>query len=85
MDMENKKEIKCTGIRCIIQYDKVDPPNCSFAESCWYRTKPITNGDLVRLMNNKELNEWYWGMLKYTQGYTDSRQALLEWLEKEID
>lgn len=47
------------------------------------RPKPRTNGDYVRQMTNDELAEWYWWMLHYVQGYTDSRVALREWLKQE--
>ena len=45
--------------------------------------KPITNADHVRSMTDDELAEWYWWMLHYVQGYTDSRVALREWLKEE--
>lgn len=44
---------------------------------------PITNADSVRSMNDEELAEWFWWMLKYVQGYTDSRCALRDWLKQE--
>lgn len=44
--------------------------------------KPITNADMVRQMTDDEINEWYWWMLHYVQGYTDSRIALREWLKQ---
>lgn len=43
-----------------------------------------TNGDLVRVMTNDELEEWFWSMLKYTQNFTDSRIALHDWLKEKI-
>ncbi len=43
-----------------------------------------TNGDKVRSMTDDELAEWYWWMLHYVQGYTDSRVALREWLKEEF-
>ena len=42
------------------------------------------NGDTVREMNNDELEEWFWRMLKYTQWFTDSRWALHDWLNEEV-
>lgn len=47
--------------------------------------KKKTNADRIRMMSDEELAEWYWWMLKYVQGYTDSRCALLDWLRKEAD
>ena len=44
-----------------------------------------SNADRIRQMTDEELAEWYWWMLKYVQGYTDSRCALLDWLRKEAD
>lgn len=48
------------------------------------RPKPKTNADYVRQMNDDEISEWYWWMLHYVQGYTDSRVALREWLKEEF-
>ena len=45
--------------------------------------QPQTNADRVRAMTDEELAEWYWWMLRYVQGYTDSRVALLDWLKQE--
>jgi hypothetical protein len=45
--------------------------------------KQINNGDNVRSMTNEQLAEWYWWMLKYVQNYTDSRIALIDWLNEE--
>lgn len=45
--------------------------------------EPKTNGDLVRSKTNEELLDWFWWMLKYVQGYTDSVVALKDWLDKE--
>ena len=75
----------CTGVRCPMQYDKVDPATCPCVEYCPNATPPLTHGDLVRSMNNDELCEWYLWMLQYVQGFTDSRIALREWMSKEID
>ncbi len=43
-----------------------------------------TNADRIRNMTDEELAEWYWWMLRYVQGYTDSRLALSEWLKEEV-
>ena len=48
------------------------------------RPKPKTNADYVRQMDDDEISEWYWWMLHYVQGYTDSRIALREWLKEEF-
>lgn len=52
-------------------------------EDCLFNPAPITNADHVRSMTDNELAEWYWWMLHYVQGYTDSRVALREWLKEE--
>lgn len=44
-----------------------------------------TNADKVRAMTDEELADWYWWMLKYVQGYTDSRVALLDWLKQLVE
>lgn len=48
-----------------------------------FKPKPFTNADRVRSMTDDELVEWYWWMLRYIQGYTDSYIALREWLKEE--
>lgn len=45
--------------------------------------KIFTNADYIRQMTDDELAEWYWWMLHYVQGYTDSRIALREWLKQD--
>ena len=74
-----------------IPYCKLDPTNpydqvikCNLCKNYHSKWRP-TNADKVREMNDKELNDWFWWMLNYTQGYTDSRIALREWLKKEVD
>ena len=44
-----------------------------------------THGDLVREMSDEELSAWFWRMLKYTQGFTDSRCALEDWLKSTVE
>ena len=46
-------------------------------------THKKSNADYVRSMTDEELAEWYWWMLHYVQGYTDSRVALREWLKQD--
>ena len=52
-------------------------------EHTYFASKPQTNADRIRSMTDEELAEWYWWMLRYVQGYTDSRVALLDWLKQE--
>ena len=58
-------------------YDGTD-----YANDCcdWWRP---TNADRIRAMTDEELAEWYWWMLHYVKGYTDSRAALREWLKQD--
>lgn len=48
-----------------------------------FARKSQTNADRVRSMTDEELAEWYWWMLHYVQGYTDSRVALRKWLKQD--
>lgn len=47
-------------------------------------SNPDTNADRIRAMTDEELAEWYWWMLNYVRGATDSRTALLDWLKQEV-
>ena len=49
------------------------------------KQKPKTNADRIRSMTDEELAEWYWWMLSYVQGYTDSKLALSKWLKEECE
>ena len=75
--------MNCTGERCIMQHDKINPATCKCVSYCPQATLPKTNADHVRAMSDEELVEWYWWMLHYVQGYTDSRVALHEWLKQD--
>ena len=44
--------------------------------------KGKTNRDTVNGMTNEEFANWFWWMLGYTKGYTDSHEALIQWLDK---
>lgn len=61
----------------------IEPSDC---KNClqYHSKSKRTNGDKVRAMNDEQLNDWFWEMLDYTRGFTDSRIALKEWLKKEI-
>jgi len=47
--------VKCTGINCPMQFDKVDPRSCYAAKTCEYATLPITRADRIRAMTDEEL------------------------------
>lgn len=49
--------MNCTGKRCIMQYDKVDPPTCECVKYCPEATPPKTNADRIRAMTDEELAE----------------------------
>jgi len=80
--------IPCYG--CIYEYEKVTIEPCyscvlhpnhpAFKQK---EPKPATNYDRVIAMTPEGLEDWFWWMLKYVQGYTDSRLALLDWLKQE--
>ena len=44
----------------------------------------MTNADKTRAMTDEELAEWFWWMLNYVRGATDSKMALLDWLKQEV-
>lgn len=56
-----------------------------FSQKVIPKPKPITNADRIRSMTDEELAEWYWWMLRYVQGYTDSRVALRDWLKEGVE
>lgn len=47
--------MNCTGKRCIMQFDKVDPATCKCVSYCPQATPPKTNADRIRSMTNEEL------------------------------
>ena len=65
--------------------DKLAERSAKYADRVHFTVgaKPKTNADYVRSMTDDELAEWYWWMLHYVQGYTDSRVALREWLKED--
>lgn len=52
----------CTGERCIVQYDKVDPATCKAVDYCPQATPPLTKADLIRAMTDEELAEMHVGV-----------------------
>lgn len=64
---------------CMLKYDVSARMFCNR----YIEKKPLTNADRIRAMTDDELAEWYWWMLRYVQGYTDSRVALREWLKQD--
>ena len=78
--------MNCTGKRCLMQYDKVDPATCPCVSYCPQATPPRTNGDCLRAMNNEELCNEYFRILNHVLGrYTAARAGLLEWLNQPVE
>ena len=48
-------------------------------------TQQTTNFDKVRQLSLDEFCEWYWWILVKTKGYTVSRIALKDWLQREAE
>ena len=51
--------MNCTGKRCIMQFDKVDPATCKCVSYCPQATPPKTNADRIRSMTDEELAKWF--------------------------
>ena len=60
--------MNCTGKRCIIQYDKVDPATCKCVSYCPQATPPKTNADRIRAMDDAELAEYMHQILEIVNG-----------------
>ena len=50
--------MNCTGKRCVMQFDKVDPATCKCVSYCPQATPPETNADRIRSMTDEQLSEW---------------------------
>lgn len=90
--------MNCTGKRCIMQYDKVDPATCPCVSYCPQATPPKTHADRIRAMTDEELAEWLDNVCKsaYDEGYTKDSEPLMSpypstasewhtWLKQEVD
>lgn len=85
--------IKCTGANCPMQNGVVEPKNC-VAQSCPWRTTPMTNADRIRAMSDEELTELFvlvgLGMTPHNrimrQTYKDCQEwwEWLDWLKQEV-
>lgn len=51
--------MNCTGKRCLMQYNKVDPATCTAVPYCPQATPPKTNADRIRSMTDAEMAEWF--------------------------
>lgn len=74
--------IRCTGVNCPMQNGTVDPKNC-IAESCQWRTIPMTNADRIRAMTDEELAEWI-SCNCVGDGYGNEAEDWLDWLKQEV-
>ena len=85
--------MNCTGKRCIMQYDKVDPATCQCVSYCPQATPPKTNADLIRTMSDEKLAEFcfritddvasYYGGDGYESKYPVASKGWLDWLREE--
>lgn len=87
--------MKCTGKRCLAQYNKVDPATCPAVSYCPQATPPKTNADRIRAMSDEELSSWINDHADcncrceaWKDGCMDSDStcmaAWLEWLKEEV-
>ena len=83
--------MNCTGKRCIMQHDKVDPATCQCVSYCPYATPPKSNADRIRAMTDEELAEWIYqiqdGNAYRKENYLPplSRTWWLDWLRQEAE
>ena len=89
--------MNCTGKRCIMQFDKVDPATCECVSYCPQATPPKTNADRIRSMTDEELDKFLgevqWDVANYCGGVTqkqeypvpEQRGAWLDWLKQEAE
>ena len=87
--------MNCTGERCIMQFDKVDPATCKCVSYCPQATSPKTNADRIRSMSDEELAKWLIKLLDRADanctllpchGYCDGKsckEGMLDWLNRE--
>ena len=78
------KTKNCTGIRCIMQYDKVDPATCKCVSYCPQATPPLTNYDRLIIKSPEELAD----VIRCPHGICDDvkmncGKCILDWLKQE--
>ena len=77
--------MNCTGKRCIMQFDKVDPATCKCVSYCPQATPPKTNADRIRSMTNAELARFFDNIeTKNYFGEYLGELGWLEWLQQEV-
>lgn len=83
--------MNCTGKRCIMQFDKVDPSTCKCVSYCPQATPPMTNGDRIRSMSDEELADRFYFLrcdalrLEGFEGLIETRDEVLDWLKQVLD
>ena len=74
----------CTGVRCLMQHDKVDPAICTAADYCPEATPPRTNADCIRAMSDKKLAYYLNNVETDGRVYGPQGEAYwLDWLRQE--
>ena len=84
--------MNCTGKRCIMQFDKVDPATCKCVSYCPQATPPKTNADRIRSMTDEELgkllNEFGHCPLSRIEddcrSFDRCRDCWIDWLKEEV-
>lgn len=90
--------MNCTGKRCIMQFDKVDPATCPCVSYCPQATPPRTNADRIRSMSDEELAEFLYNVWKEQDPFTKEvcercgdtdiscrPNCWLDWLKQEVE
>ena len=85
--------MNCTGKRCIMQFDKVDPSTCKCVSYCPQATPPKTHADKLRSMSDEELAKWLDLLVNRAKIYGENKVWLedtpryytdwLDWLREE--
>ena len=77
--------MNCTGKRCIMQHDKVDPATCQCVSYCPQATPPKRKADLIRAMTDEELANKMSGLESFalTCGGGWPLEKWLDWLRQE--
>ena len=74
---DGEMNINCTGMRCPMQHDKIDPSTCIAFSYCEYATPPKTNADYIRAMSDEELSVWIGNV------FGGSKSEWLDWLKNQ--
>lgn len=84
MSWEEVPVMNCTGERCIIQFDKVNPSTCKCVSYCPQATPPKTNADRIRSMSDEELAHFLQMEAgRFVSFYPTQAKSWLDWLKQE--